>query len=69
MTEHFADEVSVPPEGRPARFYQPSAAAPALVLYLHGGGWVFGDLDTHDRACRRLAAQSGVSVLAQGRRS
>jgi acetyl esterase len=34
------------------------------VLYLHGGGWVIGDLETHDRACRRLAFSSGVCVLA-----
>jgi acetyl esterase len=33
-------------------------------VYLHGGGWVIGDLETHDRACRRLAAGAGVAVLA-----
>jgi acetyl esterase len=57
-------EVMVPPDGRAARLYRPTPDATALVLYLHGGGWVFGDLETHDRACRRLAAGSGVSVLA-----
>ena len=50
--------------GRPVRLYRPTADASAVVLYLHGGGWVIGDLETHDRACRRLAAHSGVSVLA-----
>ena len=52
------------PLGCPARLYRPTASTKALALYLHGGGWVIGDLDTHDRACRRLAATSGVSVLA-----
>lgn len=61
---HAVLDVSVPPLDRPARLYRPTAAASALVLYLHGGGWVIGDLETHDRACRRLAASSGVSVLA-----
>jgi acetyl esterase len=57
-------DLSVPPSGRPARLYRPTDAATALALYLHGGGWVIGDLETHDRACRRLAATSGVAVLA-----
>ena len=53
-----------PPGGRPARLYRPGGSASALVLFLHGGGFVIGDLDTHDRACRRLAARSGAAVLA-----
>lgn len=51
----------------PLRLYRPAeapaAGAPALV-YFHGGGWVIGDLDTHDVLCRELARQSGVVVLA-----
>jgi alpha/beta hydrolase fold len=31
-----------------------------LVVYLHGGGWTIGGLDTFDRVCRRLAAGSGA---------
>jgi acetyl esterase len=57
-------DLHVPPGGRAARLYRPAAQATALVLYLHGGGFVFGDLETHDRACRRLADRSGVPVLA-----
>jgi len=57
-------DLSVPPAGLRARLYRPTPTASAVALYLHGGGWVIGDLDTHDRACRRLAASSGVSVLA-----
>lgn len=61
---YAVDDLDVPPLGLRARLYRPTAAPAALVLFLHGGGWVIGDLDTHDRACRRLAATSGVSVLA-----
>jgi acetyl esterase len=57
-------DLQVPPGGCAARLYTPADAAKAIVLYLHGGGWVIGDLETHDRACRRLASRSGVPVLA-----
>ena len=33
-------------------------------MFLHGGMWLLGDLDTHDRTCRRLARGAGVAVLA-----
>lgn len=48
-----------------ARFYRPTPddRAPA-ILFFHGGGFVLGDLDTHDASCRRLAAASGCAVLA-----
>jgi len=48
-----------------ARLYRPTAAArgPGL-LYFHGGGFVVGDLDSHDGACRVLALESGAAVLA-----
>ena len=61
---HVVRDLFAPPGGRPARLYRPTPRATPLVLYLHGGGWVIGDLETHDRACRRLAFSSGVSVLA-----
>ena len=35
-----------------------------LLLFFHGGGWMYGDLDSHDAACRFLAERSGVRVLA-----
>jgi acetyl esterase len=51
-----------------ARLYVPDlaeAATPgALVVYYHGGGWVAGDLDTHDQPCRLLARTSGARVLS-----
>ena len=52
----------------PARHYVPFAAAPReaapLLLFFHGGGWVIGDLDTHDGVCRFLADAAGTAVLA-----
>jgi acetyl esterase len=51
-------------DGVPARLYVPDAAACPVVVYLHGGGWVLGGLDTHDGVCRLLAARSSCAVLA-----
>ncbi|MDG4823706.1 alpha/beta hydrolase [Asanoa sp. WMMD1127] len=48
--------------GVPVRVYQPDATP--VVVYLHGGGFVMGDLDTHDPQVRRLAAATGASVVA-----
>ena len=48
----------------PARLYCPVAGRTPLVAYLHGGGWTIGNLETHDRMCRRLADGSGAAVLA-----
>jgi acetyl esterase len=52
----------------PVRVYTPAslrgaAAAPGLV-YFHGGGWVVGSLDSHDRVCRVLADEAGVVLVA-----
>ena len=50
-----------------ARLYEPRGAgqgAQALLVFYHGGGWVIGDLDTHDGVCRFLAANSGALVLS-----
>lgn len=47
------------------RIYTPEGAGPFPVLsYFHGGGWVIGDLGTHDGVCRELCAGAGVVVLA-----
>lgn len=51
----------------PLRLYKPlgCGAAPLPVLvYYHGGGWVIGDLETHDTLCRQLANGSGCAVVA-----
>ena len=53
-------------DGRPlaARLYAPSLARLPVLLYCHGGGFVIGDLETHDSLCRQLALRSGGAVLA-----
>ncbi len=49
----------------PLRLYRPVADGTLPVLvYFHGGGWVIGDLDTHDVLCRQLALQAGCAVVA-----
>jgi acetyl esterase len=50
----------------PIRFYRPSIRAAALpwLLYLHGGGFVVGGLDSHDDICAELADRSGLGVVA-----
>ncbi len=51
---------------RPARLYTPidGATQHPGIVYFHGGGWVIGDLDTHDTYCRRLASETGTALLA-----
>ena len=52
--------------GLPARLYTPTGAAATgpLLLFFHGGGFMYGDLDSHDATCRFVAERSGVRVLA-----
>jgi acetyl esterase/lipase len=51
--------------GRPARWYRPDDGDPERVaLYLHGGAYVSGSLDSHRETCARLALESGANVLA-----
>jgi acetyl esterase len=48
-----------------ARRYRPAPGeARPLLVYLHGGMWIVGGLESHDRLCRRIAAEAGVEVLA-----
>jgi len=47
----------------PARRRDKAGLAPALVFF-HGGGWVIGNLDTHDVACRKLAHEGEMTVIA-----
>jgi acetyl esterase len=60
----LATVVDVDAGGAPARLYRDAAALAPVILYAHGGGWVMGDLDTHDGLCRYLVAASGWAVLA-----
>ena len=73
--ERVATMLSGPPEpvgrvydtvahgGVPVRVYEPEGATGTLV-YLHGGGWVLGSLDSHDGLCRALANRSGARLVA-----
>ncbi|GEP60306.1 alpha/beta hydrolase [Reyranella soli] len=50
------------------RIYRP-ATAPAdaelpCLVYAHGGGWVFGNLDSHDVLCAQFALEAGIVVFA-----
>ncbi|HET6483901.1 MAG TPA: alpha/beta hydrolase [Actinoplanes sp.] len=53
--------------GVPARLYATRVDAP-LFVYLHGGGWCYGSIETVDRVCRRIADRSGCAVLSVGYR-
>jgi len=52
----------------PLRLYRPIGSAPdatlPVLVYYHGGGWVIGDLETHDTLCRELANGAGCAVVA-----
>ena len=55
-------------EAVPLRLYRGTTTAPGETLpalvYFHGGGWVIGDLDTHDSLCRHLANAARCIVVA-----
>ncbi|WP_171054957.1 MULTISPECIES: alpha/beta hydrolase [Mycobacterium] len=63
-------DISIPGPAGPmsARRYVPdgsgSPALPALLLYFHGGGFVIGDLDTHDSLCRLICRDGGIQVIS-----
>jgi acetyl esterase len=61
-------QASGPQGAIPLRLYRPLGTAAETVLpvlvYYHGGGWVIGDLDTHDTLCRELTNQAGCAVVA-----
>jgi acetyl esterase len=59
-------DITIPSQagGIPARVYSPSAAAPGVVVYYHGGGWVVGSVNAWDASCRALAVASGCDVVS-----
>jgi acetyl esterase len=67
MAEVVGLEIPGPSGALPARLYVPHGAPPPprpTLVYIHGGGWMVGDLETHDSACRFLAAHSGAAILS-----
>jgi acetyl esterase len=52
----------------PVRIYRPAKIAAANLLpglvYAHGGGWVFGNLESHDVLCAQFALEAGIAVFA-----
>src|SRR5262245_19034722 len=63
--EHIEDiTVAGGAEPRPARVYRNGSATAPTVVFFHGGGWVAGDLETHDRQARNLAIETGAVVVS-----
>jgi acetyl esterase len=61
--EHVARVDDVDADGVPARLYVPTGAD-GIVVHLHGGGFVFNDVEVHDAVSRRLANRTGMAVLS-----
>jgi acetyl esterase len=63
---HDVEDRSVPgPAGEiPVRVYRPSADTLPILVWLHGGGWVTGSLDTHDLTCRLLCSAVDAIVVS-----
>jgi acetyl esterase len=60
-------DAAIPSAGGPIpiRVYRPDNRRPQpIFIYLHGGGWVFGDLNSHDAICRRIAAAAKCMVVS-----
>lgn len=59
-------DVQIPSRGGdlPVRTYRAAEGVLPAVLYLHGGGWALGGLDTLDHVCRRMAKDAGVVVVS-----
>lgn len=61
VTDHLVGDAT-------ARLYRPRVDTVPVCLYLHGGGWVLGSVDTVDGVCRRIANSSGLAILSVGYR-
>jgi acetyl esterase/lipase len=58
-------EIAVPSGRARVRLYDPGTSAPApTIVYVHGGGWVYGSIDTYDGVTRQLASRAGLRVLS-----
>jgi acetyl esterase len=64
---HVVDRrIPGPESDLPVRIYRRfgSEAEPPAIVYFHGGGWVVGDLDSHDGSCRLIADVTGCVVVS-----
>src|SRR5262245_3366529 len=62
--EDVAEVVDLDADGVRVRLFRPDGADQGLVVHVHGGGFVFHDVDVHDRPCRRFANRLGMAVLS-----
>ena len=61
------EDIVIPLGGHevPVRVYRPDSPVRAgALVFLHGGGWVFGDLQSHDGMCRSITRRSGITTVA-----
>jgi hypothetical protein len=62
------DLVAEGPAGTiPLRLYRPEGApdvSASALIYTHGGGWVIGSIESHDRVCRQIAHRAGCAVVS-----
>ena len=63
---HIADLEVSSDKAIPIRVYRPDNTKDPIptILWLHGGGWVIGSIESHDTFCRRLCKEAGVAVVA-----
>ena len=59
-------DLSIPGPAAPisARHYRAADSSSPLLVYFHGGGWVLGDIETHDGLCRLICRDAGIHVLS-----
>ena len=62
--EDVAEVTDVDADGVRCRLYRPEGALDGTIVHLHGGGFVFNDIDVHDAAARMLANRAGIAVLS-----
>src|SRR5690606_17778640 len=56
---HAIEHISIPGPGcsLTVRIYRPGPGTMPVLMFFHGGGWILGDLNTSDTACRRMAKE------------
>ena len=64
--EEVAESRDIDADGVRCRLYRPigDPTAEGVVVHLHGGGFVFNDIDVHDAVCRRFVNRAGIPVLS-----